>query len=79
VTDVDPTPPEDREIFGPAEFARRIRMSEDWVRRNSKRLPRIPYGRRLHFDQACVDAWVEANRVDPLRVQRTERSRRKNR
>lgn len=70
-------------LFPAAEFARRIGMSEDWVRRNAKsgmRLHHHRVGRLLRFSEDSVNDFKTRTAVlpppplDPLR--RTERSQR---
>lgn len=70
-------------LFDAAEFARRIGMSEDWVRRNAKsgmRLHHHRVGRLLRFSEDSVNDFKARTAVppppplDPLR--RTERSQR---
>lgn len=63
-------------LFTAAEFAKRIGMSEDWVRRNAKTLHHHRVGRLLRFSDESVEDFKMRTAVqvaDPLR--RTERSR----
>lgn len=46
-------------------FAAQIGMSEDWVRRNVKRLPHHKVGRLTKFDEHCVDLLRERTAVRP--------------
>ncbi len=64
------------DLFTAAEFAKRIGMSEDWVRRNAKTLHHHRVGRLLRFSEDSVNDFKTRTAVaaaDPLR--RTERSR----
>lgn len=67
------------DLFTAAEFAKRIGMSEDWVRRNVQsgmRLHHHRVGRLLKFSEDSVNDFKTRTAVaaaDPLR--RTERSR----
>ncbi|SNS63939.1 hypothetical protein SAMN06309944_1118 [Micrococcales bacterium KH10] len=56
-------------------FAEQIGMSEDWVRRNSKRLPCHKVGRMLRFSEDSVRIFLERTAIDPERLSQTERSR----
>ncbi|MGB2557782.1 helix-turn-helix domain-containing protein [Cellulosimicrobium cellulans] len=64
------------DLFTASEFAKRIGMSEDWVRRNAKTLHHHRVGRLLRFSEDSVNDFKTRTAVaaaDPLR--RTERSR----
>jgi len=58
-------------------FAARINMSEDWVRRNTHQIPHRIYGRRVRFTEDDVRIFLDQHAIDPMRVRRTERSRRR--
>lgn len=77
-----PTRAPDVALFDAADFARRIGMSEDWVRRNAKsgmRLHHHRIGRLLKFSEESVNDFKARTAVpappppDPMR--RNERSR----
>lgn len=58
-------------------FAARINMSEDWVRRNMHETPHRRYSGQVRFTDDDISAFLDQHAVDPLRVQRSERSRRR--
>jgi len=63
------------DLFNAAEFAQRIGMSEDWVRRNAKQLHHHRIGRLLRFSEDSVNDFKTRTAVsaaDPMR--RTSRS-----
>lgn len=62
-------------LFGYAEFARRIDMSEGWVRKNVRSLPHHKVGRRVKFSDECVEAFKARTHVNPYQLRQSERSR----
>lgn len=69
----------DTDLFGVAEFARRIDMSKSWVHENAKTIPHHRVGRLLKFSEASVEAVKARTLVAPVvsddPMQRSPRSR----
>lgn len=64
------------DLFDAAEFARRIDMSESWVRKNAKSLPHHRVGSLLKFSDDSVAAFKARTAVAPVdSMRRTARSR----
>lgn len=74
MTDDDTTEP-DQHFHDAAWFAHQIGMSIDWVRHNTKRLPRHKIGNRVKFDDHCVAIYREQTFQHPEDMRRTQRSR----
>jgi len=60
--------------FDRAEAARRLGVTESWLKAHRDEVPHIKVGAFRRYDQACLDAYLEAQRKDPLA--RSVRSRR---
>jgi hypothetical protein len=60
--------------FDRAEAARRLGVTESWLRAHRDEVPYIKVGRQRRYDQRCIDAFIESQRRDPLA--RSARSRR---
>lgn len=61
--------------FDRAEAARRLGVTESWLRAHKDEVPHLRIGRRVRFTQDCLDDFLAARRVDPLA--RSQRSRRR--
>lgn len=55
----------DLQGHGPAWFARKIGMSESWVRSNLRRFQHNKVGGRIRFTELDVEAFWERFRVQP--------------
>ena len=63
------------DLFDSAEFARRIDMSEDWVRRHTKSLPHHRVGRLVKFSDDSVTEFKARTAINPYQLRQTPRSR----
>lgn len=62
-------------LMTPAEFAARIGMKEDWVRRHVSNIPHRRVGRFLRFTEADLEAYIASTaESSEFAIQRTERS-----
>jgi hypothetical protein len=61
-------------MFDRAEAARRLGVTEAWLKTHRDEVPYIQVGRHRRYDQACIDAYINAQRRDPFA--RSARSRR---
>lgn len=60
--------------FDRKEAARRLGVTESWLKSHRDEVPFIKVGAFRRYDQACLDAYLAAQRIDPLA--RSARSRR---
>lgn len=60
--------------FDRAEAARRLGVTESWLKSHRDEVPYIQVGAFRRYDQACLDAYLAQQRKDPLA--RSARSRR---
>ena len=63
------------DLFDSAEFARRIDMSEDWVRRNRANLPHHRVGRLVKFSDDSVSEFKARTAINPYQLRQTPKSR----
>lgn len=64
----------DAMTFDRAEAARRLGVTESWLKSHRDEIPYIRVGRFRRYDQACLDTYLAQQRKDPLA--RSTRSRR---
>lgn len=52
-------------LRSPEWFAQQIGMGTDWVARNTRNLPHHKVGRKIRYDDHCVDAYRAQTAITP--------------